>query len=166
MTRQDFTTTFTVDATPKEVFAAITDVRGWWSEDVVGETTELGDVFRFEVPGVHRTTQTLTEVIPDKRIVWHVTDSWIGFVADKSEWDDTDIVFDISEQDGKTTVRFTHVGLTGAVECFEACSRAWSAYMAGSLKDLIKTGVGDPHRGNGDFESETAKHEAVNRSSR
>ena len=163
MIGQDFTTTFTVDNTPEEVFAAITDVRGWWSQEVVGETAELGDVFRFEVAGVHRTTQTLTEVVPGEKVVWHVTDGWIGFVDNTSEWDDTDIVFDITVEDGKTVVRFTHVGLSPSVECYDACSSAWSAYMLGSLRDLITTGKGDPHRADGDFDSETAKHDAVNR---
>ena len=163
MIGQDFTTTFTVDNTPEEVFAAITDVRGWWSQEVVGETAELGDVFRFEVAGVHRTTQTLTEVVPGEKVVWHVTDGWIGFVDNTSEWDDTDIVFDITVENGKTVVRFTHVGLSPSVECYDACSSAWSAYMLGSLRDLITTGKGDPHRADGDFDSETVKHDAVNR---
>ena len=163
MTGQNFTTAFTVDNTPEEAFAAITNVRGWWSAEVVGETTRLGDRFSFEVPGVHRTTQTITELIPGKRVVWHVSDSWIGFVEDKAEWDDTDIVFDITDKGDKTEVRFTHVGLHPSVECFDACSGAWSAYMTGSLRNLITTGKGDPHRAGGDFDSETAKHEAANK---
>jgi hypothetical protein len=165
MTGQHFTTAFTVDKTPEEAFAAINDVRGWWSEEVVGESSKVGDTFTFEVPGVHRTTQTLTEVIPGRKVVWHVTDSWIGFVEDKAEWDDTDIVFDIADNaatGGRTEVRLTHIGLVPSVECFEACSGGWSAYMAGSLRSLILTGEGDPHRAGGDFDSETAKHEAVN----
>jgi uncharacterized protein YndB with AHSA1/START domain len=164
VTGQDFTTTFTVDNTPDEVFAAINDVRGWWSEEVVGGTTALGDTFRFEVPGAHRTTQTLTDVVPGRRVVWHVSDAWIGFVDDTSEWDDTDIVFDISgTENGRTTVRFTHAGLTSAAECYDACSSAWSSYMLGSLRSLITTGRGDPHRAGGDIDSEIAKHGAADR---
>ena len=118
MTDNDYTTHFSVEATPEEVFAAINDVRGWWSQEVAGKTTAQGDVFHFEVPGVHRTTQTLTEVVPGSKVVWHVSDSWIGFVEDKSEWDDTDIVFDIAAVDDRTVVRFTQVGLN---------PRRWSA---------------------------------------
>jgi hypothetical protein len=162
MTSQDFTTAFTVRSTPEEAFAAINNVRGWWSEEVVGETAELGGTFTFEVPGVHRTTQTIIESVPGRKVVWHVSEGWIGFVEDKTEWSGTDIVFDITPRGDRTEVRLTHVGLVPQIECFDACSGAWSAYMTGSLRDLITTGTGEPYRAGGDFDSETAKHEAVN----
>ena len=37
----------------------------------------------------------------------------------KPEWKDTEVVFEISEKGGKTEVRFTHVGLVYAYECFD-----------------------------------------------
>ena len=165
MPAQDFSTTFEVDNSPAEVFAAISNVRGWWSEEIVGETTKLGDTFTFEVPGVHRSTQTLTEVLDGRKVVWHVSDSWLGFVDDTTEWTGTDIVFDITTTDsGDTQVRFTHVGLVPSGECYDACSAGWSSYITGSLRNLITTGKGDPYRAGGDFDSETAKHESVARS--
>ena len=166
MAGNSFTTAFRVPSTPEEAFAAINDVRGWWSTEVVGRTTDLGDTFTFEVPGVHRTTQTITEWVPGRRVTWHVSDGWIGFVEDTTEWNGTDITFDITDLGGETEVRFTHAGLVPSVECFDVCSGAWSSYMTGSLRDLITTGRGDPHRAGGDFDSETAKHEAVTTDSR
>ena len=58
-------------------------------------------------------------------MVWHVLDSELSFAKDKSEWNDTDIVFDISEKDGETEVRFTHEGLVPRFECYGSCSNAW-----------------------------------------
>ncbi len=41
MTLTDFSTTLLVDQTPKEVFQAINNVRGWWSEEIEGSTHKL-----------------------------------------------------------------------------------------------------------------------------
>jgi hypothetical protein len=87
----------------------------------------------------------VTELVPGKKIVWHVTDSQIHFVRDKSEWDGTDIVFEIARKGDKTEVRFTHVGLVPAIECYDGCSGAWGFYVNESLRDLIAKGKGQPN---------------------
>ncbi len=76
--------------------------------------------------------------------MWHITDSRLNFVKDKTEWKGTDIVFDIAEKNGKTELRFEHVGLVPALECYEACSDGWGFYINDSLRDLIKKGKGQP----------------------
>src|ERR1700729_1670155 len=100
-TQQDFSVTVTVDQTPQQVFDAIADVRGWWSEDIDGRTDALGAEFEFHYKDLHRTTQKISEWVPGKRVVWHVTASQIGFVEDKEEWTGTDIVFDIARKGDK-----------------------------------------------------------------
>ncbi|MCC6361984.1 MAG: SRPBCC domain-containing protein [Bryobacterales bacterium] len=144
MTTTDYSTSFLVDQSPGEVFQAITNVRGWWSNTIQGETGKPGAEFTFQHKDVHRTTQKVTGFEPGKRIVWHVTESQINFVKDKNEWKDTEVVFEIARKDGKTEVRFTHAGLVPAIECYGRCSGAWDFYVNGSLQSLIATGEGKP----------------------
>jgi uncharacterized protein YndB with AHSA1/START domain len=142
---QDFSTTIRVDRSPQEVFHAVADVRGWWSEGVQGPTRELGDVFLFEVEGIHRSTMRLTEVVPGEKIVWHVDDAWLSFVADTDEWTGTDVRFEITPTADGAELRFTHAGLTQDVECYDVCAGAWGMYVAESLRRRIETGRGTPH---------------------
>ena len=140
----DYTTSFAVDQSPEEVFAAINNVRGWWSEEIEGQTDALGAEFNFHYKDFHRSKQKITEFAPGKRVVWHVLESQINFVEDKSEWNGTDAVFEIARKDDKTEVRFTHVGLVPEFECYSDCSGAWGYYINDSLRSLITTGKGQP----------------------
>jgi len=93
---------------------------------------------------VHRSKQKITEFVPGKQFVWHVLDSHLSFVKDKNEWNETDIVFDISEEQDKTEVRFTHLGLVPQYECYGSCSNAWGTLINGNLRKLITTSKGQP----------------------
>ena len=145
MKTRNFTTTIAVDQSPQEAFDAINDVRRWWSGEIDGRTDVLGAEWTYSYKKLHRTTQKITELVPGKKIVWHVTDSQINFVRDESEWDGTDIVFDITKKGDKTEVRFTHVGLVPTIECYDGCSGAWGFYVNESLRDLIAKGNGKPN---------------------
>ena len=146
MNDQNFTTTFTVDQTAEEAFAAINNVRGWWSGEIEGSTDKLGDVFTYRYEDVHYSKQKITEFIPSKKVVWTVLDSKLNFIKDKTEWNGTKVVFEVSKKGAKTEVRFTHQGLLPEVECFDACSNAWGSYINGSLKNLITKGKGQPNK--------------------
>ncbi len=144
MSEQNYTTFLTLDQSPEEVFAAVNNVRAWWSDDIEGYTDQLGAEFKFHSKDLHHSTQKITEWVPAKRVVWHVTESQINFVEDKAEWTGTDIVFDISKQGEKTELRFTHIGLAPVIACYAACSDAWGFYINVSLRDLIATAKGHP----------------------
>jgi hypothetical protein len=57
MNKQDFTTGFLVDQTPKEAFEAINNVRGWWTEGVDGNTEKQNDEFSVQFWNVHYSLQ-------------------------------------------------------------------------------------------------------------
>jgi len=144
MTSQDYTTSFMVSQTPNEAFDAINNVRGWWSGEVEGDTDKIGAEFTYRVPDAHRSKQKITELLPGKKVVWHVSDAQLGFVKDKSEWNGTDIVFAIAKISDKTEVRFTHKGLVPAYECYNDCSKAWGMLINRNLRNLISTGKPQP----------------------
>jgi uncharacterized protein YndB with AHSA1/START domain len=144
MSAHDFTTTYRVDQSPAEVFAAVTDVRGWWMEQIEGPTAALGDEFVFHNEPIHRSRQRLTDVVPGERVEWLVTEADLAFVEDRTEWVGTRIRFDIVPTEAGTRLTFTHVGLAPAQECFEICRNAWSWYINVSLRRRITTGTGLP----------------------
>jgi hypothetical protein len=145
MTTTDFTTTLLVDQTPEEVLNAINNVRGWWSENIDGGTDKLNDEFIYTYKDVHYCKIKLVELIPDQKVVWLVLDNYFKFTEDKSEWKGTKIVFDISQKDNQTDIRFTHEGLIPQYECYEICREAWTNYIQDSLHNLITTGKGQPN---------------------
>jgi uncharacterized protein YndB with AHSA1/START domain len=145
MSAQDFTTSFTVDKTPNEVFQAINNVRGWWGDDVEGSNTQVGDEFTYRVKDVHYSKLKVVDLIPNERVVWHVLDNHLNFAADQSEWIGTKISFEIGRKGAQTELRFAHLGLAQEFECYDVCSSAWGSLMHGSLRSLITTGHGHPY---------------------
>ncbi len=145
MTITDFSTTLLVDQGPHEVFTAINNVRGWWSEEIEGGTSKLNDEFDYHFEDVHRCKIRLSEVIPDRKVVWLVLDNYFNFIKDENEWKGTKVIFEITRQDDKTKLRFTHEGLVPAYECFDICKNAWTQYIQQSLYNLITTGKGQPN---------------------
>jgi len=145
MTGPSYTTEFSVDQSPKEAYEAITNPQGWWSAEIEGSAEKAGDEFRYHYEDLHRCTIRVTESVPGEKVTWHVVDNYFSFVKDSSEWVDTTMTFDISEEGGKTKVVFTHHGLVPEFECYNACQEGWGNYINGSLKDLIGKGQGAPN---------------------
>lgn len=147
MKNQDFKTTLLVDATTQEVFDAVNNVRGWWSENIQGHTDRIHAEFSYHFQDVHRCKMKITELVPGKKVVWHVLDNYFKFTKEEREWIGSDIIFEISKEDSKTQLVFTHLGLVPTDECFQICRDAWTHYIQDSLKDLILTGTGTPTPG-------------------
>jgi hypothetical protein len=143
-TALDYTTTILVGQTPAKAFKAINNVAGWWTENIEGSTQKLNDEFTVHF-GETFITMRVTEMIPNSKVVWLVTDCYKDWVqGNKKEWNGTKISFEIFEKDKKTQIRFTHHGLIPTLECFDGCSNAWGEYVQQSLHNLVTTGTGEP----------------------
>ena len=139
------TVSISVTKTPQEVFQAINDVRGWWIGEIEGDADNVGSEFTYSYKDFHRTTQKVIEQIPQKKVVWTVTQSKINFVPNKNEWLGTQIIFELTPEGKGTRINFTHLGLTPKIECYEGCSGGWDFYIQKSLKNFIEKGEGiDP----------------------
>lgn len=146
MNTPDLSFTLLVDQSPEVAFNAILNVRGWWSENIEGDTAQLNDEFIYRYKDMHYSKQRLVELAPIQKIVWLVTDSQLYFLQHKEEWTGTRIIFEIKRQGDKTQVLFTHIGLVPGVECYSACQKGWSQYVQQSLLSLITTGTGAPDK--------------------
>jgi len=147
MNSHDFTTVFLVEQTPDEAFTAITNVRGWWSENIEGNTDTLGAEFTYRNQDVHCSRMKITELVPGQTVVLRVLDNYFNFTEDQNEWTGTQITFEVTRNGDQTEVRFSHLGLNPEFECFSVCSNAWGFYIngSGSLRRLITTGEGQPN---------------------
>jgi hypothetical protein len=143
MKDKSFTATIAVEKSAKDVFNAIKEVPKWWNcEDFKGNSSKLNDEFIIYHPNQHYSKQRLTEVIPDKKMVWQVTDSKLSWLKnDQQEWTNTKMIFDITTEDGKTILHFTHEGLVPEKECYDLCKKGWTMIIKDWLLHFIKTGT-------------------------
>lgn len=83
MNTSDFSTVIQVDQSPSAVFNALTNVRGWWSEEIEGDSAKLNDEFNYHYEDIHRCKVRLTEVIPNRKIVWLVEQNYLSLPKTK-----------------------------------------------------------------------------------
>lgn len=145
-----------VDQSPMEVFNAVNNVRGWWSEEINGNTEKLNEEFHYSFEDVHLCTMKIIESVPGERVTWKVLKNYFKFTKDSSEWTGNEILFKITPDGDKTRLQFTQIGLTPEYECFDICQNAWGNYFNNSLRNLITTGKGQPN-GKGKPQTENEK---------
>ncbi len=145
MGNRDFSTTIVVDKTSEKAFKAIKNFRAWWSEDIEGETDKINEVFFYHYKDVHLCKIKLIEITPNERLIYQIIDNQFNFTKDKTEWINTQLIFEISSKNSETHIEFTHKGLVPEYECYEICEDAWSNYIKKSLFDLISSGKGEPN---------------------
>lgn len=141
--KKDFTCFIDVPVPAARAFEGITRVPEWWMNDFKGSASALNDEFT-ERHGDTFVNMRITTFIPSKKIVWLVTDAFLAWQNDKTEWNGTQVVWEICERDGGSRIELTHIGLLPEVACYEACEKGWNFHVQQSLYKLLTAGNGLP----------------------
>jgi hypothetical protein len=145
MTQQNFHCSITADVTAPEAFNNICHVSEWWTKSYVGSSQKTGDTFSVRF-GETVVSFEIIEVVPDKKIVWQVTDCYLHWLKDKKEWKGTKLLWEISNENNMTQVSMTHIGLVPQIECYQNCEEGWNFFVTESLFKLLTEHKGMPDR--------------------
>ncbi|MEZ4802664.1 MAG: SRPBCC domain-containing protein [Gelidibacter sp.] len=157
MKTASYSTTISVAQSPEEVYNAINNVRGWWSEEIEGPTDALNKEWFYHYKDIHLCKIKVVEMVPHKRVVWEVMENSFNFIEDDSEWVGNHLIFEISKEADGTKLSFTQDGLTPMDACYNVCRDGWDNYITNSLRKLITTGKGEPNPKEGEgFNAELA----------
>jgi Activator of Hsp90 ATPase homolog 1-like protein len=141
MKKQDYTATISANVNADKAFNCVNSVSKWWTESVEGSTEKLNDVFTVRFADTF-VTHKIIEMVPNKKVVWLVTNCNLHWIKNKKEWKDTKMSFEISTENNSTQIDFTHIGLIPGIECYKDCQKGWDSYIKTSLYNLITTGKG------------------------
>ena len=147
MTNQDYRLSVSAPVSASDAYNKIARVSEWWAKDFDGSARNLGDTFTVRFGAAFGETFVdfkITEAVPGSKVVWHVTNSYLPWLQDKTEWNDTDVVFKVSASQSETTVTMTHEGLVPEVECFDSCVQGWNQYFGQSFRQFLIDGYGIP----------------------
>jgi hypothetical protein len=142
MAKNDFNSSLSAKITADEAIKKISNVPGWWGITFSGVSEKQNDEFVVKMGGDSFFNFTVTELIPGKRVVWLITDCYMPWYADKKEWANTKLIFDVTENNGVTNLNFTHEGLTPEAECYKDCEPGWTHWIKTSLFSYFTTGKG------------------------
>ncbi|EQA47124.1 hypothetical protein LEP1GSC050_0696 [Leptospira broomii serovar Hurstbridge str. 5399] len=142
MVKNDFNSSISAKISASEAIKKISKIPEWWGITFAGNSEKQDDKFTVNMGGDSFFNFTVEELIPDKRVVWLVTDCNMPWYSDKKEWAKTKLIFDLNENNGMTELNFTHEGLTPNVECYNDCAPGWTHWIKTSLFSYFTTGKG------------------------
>ncbi len=126
-----------IQAPADTVYRALATVPGlatWWTSTTSGASA-VGEHLEFHF-GKHAIHMQVEGLEPAKRVAWRCTRS-------NPDWVGTQLTFDLTEDNGRTTLRFGHRAWRESNDHFAHCSMKWATFLL-SLRDQIETGAGRP----------------------
>ena len=151
---QNYQASITAPVSPREAFEKINRLPAWWGKDFTGRTEKLDDVFTIRF-GETWVTFKVVDSILDEKMEWEIIDCHLPWLADQTEWKNTNLIWKLSAKAEATQIDFTHVGLIPEVECYDVCVNGWDFYIKESLFKLLSGGQGLPNGRGRCVESQT-----------
>jgi hypothetical protein len=142
MKKNDFTSSISAEISASEAIKKISSVPEWWGVTFTGSAINQNDTFTVKMSGDSFFNFIVAELIPGKRVVWLVTDCNMPWYSDKKEWSNTKLIFDLTENNCVTELKFIHEGLTPDVECYKDCEPGWTHWIQISLFSYLTSGKG------------------------
>ena len=132
-----------IKSSPKQVYDAIATIKGlsnWWTDEVKGDGKAGGKIeFTFRTLAgevIGKMAMKVMELNHQKSVRWKC-------VEGPAEWIDTEVTFDLSQQDNQTIIIFGHRNWREEIEFMAHCSMKWAVFML-SLREYVETGKGKP----------------------
>lgn len=130
-----------IKTSPTKVYQALTDPKGlanWWTRHVQAEprTNSIAQ-FTFD-HGQTTLRMKILRLLPNKMVVWHC-------VGGLSEWEDTQIYFELEPSKDSTRLLFSQRGWKRTTGTFPKCNFDWARYLL-SLRAYLEKGKGYPAR--------------------
>jgi uncharacterized protein YndB with AHSA1/START domain len=132
-----------IRSSAEQVYKALSTIEGlsnWWSQEVKGDERIGGKIeftFRSETGDIKgQMVMEVQKLNAEKNIRWRCIDG-------PPEWIDTEITFDLSQQDDQVIILFGHRNWHEAVEFTAHCSMKWAVFLL-SLREYVESGKGKP----------------------
>ena len=113
-----------IKSTPEKIYEAITTEKGiasWWSVHN-NARPQTGSVYRISFGGDYYKEIKITELVPNKKVVWEVLEA-------HPEWLNTKVSFEISREKDTAELRFNHSGWKDYTDMFAQCNHHWGVYL-------------------------------------
>lgn len=152
MTAPSYTKSIDAQASAYAAFYAVTKgVAHWWTRPDQ-PLANNGDRAKFTFPpGVSYWTFELTSTQKPTHVEWTCVDALHIHEGQpkeiETEWLNTKVLWQITEQLNGSRIGMQHRGLTPDLLCYDVCKAGWDMFLLGSLKQYLDTGQGAPHRG-------------------
>jgi uncharacterized protein YndB with AHSA1/START domain/predicted SnoaL-like aldol condensation-catalyzing enzyme len=145
----------TIKCSVDRIYQALTEqqgLAGWWTTDVVAEPT-AGSVAEFGFSN-RRTVirMRVEEIVPASLVAWRC----LGGIE---EWSQTSLRFELKRDGNETILVFRHQEWMSSDGVLPLCSFDWARYLM-SLRSLVETGHGNPHRATSEEHDQASPAEA------